>query len=70
MNAMAMEDLVLSFLFLCVKMNTLLLPNTSEDFINVQMLSSEQYYKEVVSLKEMNEHCFNWSTGYRFSSII
>lgn len=66
---MAMEDLVLSFLFLCVKIK-LLLPHTSEAFMHVQMLSSEQYYRDIVSLKEMNEHRFNWSTGFRFSSII
>lgn len=67
---MAMEDLVHSFFFSCVKMNKVLLPQTSEAFMHVEMLSSEQYYKDIVSLKEMNEHWFNWSTGYRFYSII
>lgn len=42
--------------FLCVKMSKLLLPHTSEAFKHVQMLGSEQYYKDIVSLKETNEH--------------
>lgn len=56
--------------FLRVKMSKLLLQRTSEAFKHVQMLASEQYHKDIVSLKETNEHWFNWSTGYRFCSII